>query len=214
MLSVVVSSACAARRGRLREALELRDVPVLFEGASADEIALLARLQTPDAAVLAFEPGLFVAPVDLVQLRDEHPQLAIVVVSAAAGQRPVSKALRAGARGYVLEDELERTLVPTLLAVAAGQVAVPGGLRHQVVRPAVSFREKQVLELAARGYTNGQIAQELYLAESTVKSHLSTCFRKLGVRSRAEAAALVLDPQVRLELGLGASTVGGVLAAV
>ena len=71
---------------------------------------------------------------------------------------------------------------------------VPADVRRQAVPPAFSHRERQVLDLAVRGMTNTQIAGELYLAESTVKSHLSACFRKLGVSSRAEAAAALGVP--------------------
>ena len=79
-----------------------------------------------------------------------------------------------------------------------------GETSDQVERPVFSFREKQVLELVARGFTNGEIAMQLFLAESTVKSHLSSSFRKLGINSRKEAAAIVLDPENGLGLGLTA----------
>jgi DNA-binding NarL/FixJ family response regulator len=68
--------------------------------------------------------------------------------------------------------------------------------------PALSYREKEVLELAAGGLTNSQIASRLFLAESTVKTHLSSVFRRLGVSSRREAAALirVADNDTRRQL--------------
>jgi DNA-binding NarL/FixJ family response regulator len=62
-----------------------------------------------------------------------------------------------------------------------------------------SHRERQVLALLVRGLGNRQIASHLFLAESTVKSHLSSAFQKLGVRSRKEAAALLMDPDEGLE---------------
>jgi DNA-binding NarL/FixJ family response regulator len=65
-----------------------------------------------------------------------------------------------------------------------------------------SYREKQVLELVLAGLTNGEIAGRLYLSESTVKSHLASSFRKLGVSSRVEAARRVLDPDSGLDLSL------------
>jgi DNA-binding NarL/FixJ family response regulator len=68
--------------------------------------------------------------------------------------------------------------------------------------PALSYREKEVLELAAGGLTNSQIASRLFLAESTVKTHLSSAFRRLGVSSRREAAALMrlADNDMRRQL--------------
>jgi hypothetical protein len=66
-----------------------------------------------------------------------------------------------------------------------------------------------ILELIALGHTNNQIASRLFLAESTVKTHVSACFRKLGVTSRAEAAAVVLDPQSAIELGVVPTLVNG-----
>ncbi len=63
----------------------------------------------------------------------------------------------------------------------------------QIDPAALSAREKQVLGLVVMGYTNSKIAEQLFLAESTVKSHLSSAFAKLGVRSRNEAVELILD---------------------
>jgi DNA-binding NarL/FixJ family response regulator len=104
-------------------------------------------------------------------------------------------ALRAGAAGIVLDDQLQRTLGPTALAIASGQLAGPMSLARRLAPRALSFREREILGLVVRGYTNRQIAGELFVAESTVKSHLSSSLRKLDARSRAEAAALILDPE-------------------
>jgi len=77
--------------------------------------------------------------------------------------------------------------------VASGQSVVPRKLRASVERPAFSHRERQVLSFVSRGLTNAQIAEKLFLSESTIKSHLSSAFAKFGVRSRKEAAALFLE---------------------
>jgi DNA-binding NarL/FixJ family response regulator len=102
------------------------------------------------------------------------------------------KVLAAGARGILLDDDVPTALGPTIAAVSAGQLVVPPTLRRQLAPQALSHREKEVLRLMADGYTNRQIADALYVAESTVKTHLSSAFRRLGVHSRREAAALVL----------------------
>jgi DNA-binding NarL/FixJ family response regulator len=104
----------------------------------------------------------------------------------------------------VNEAELEATLVATTQAVLVGNICVPRKLHRCLFKPAFSHRERQVLALVVRGFGNRQIAARLFLAESTVKSHLASAFQKLGVRSRKEAAALLMDP----DEGLGASVIG------
>jgi DNA-binding NarL/FixJ family response regulator len=99
-------------------------------------------------------------------------------------------------------EDLERTLGPCTRAVIAGQICVPREYAAQIEPPSLSTREKQILGLVAMGYMNSEIAQRLFLAESTVKSHLSSAFSKLGVRSRNEAVRLILDPEGGLGLGI------------
>ena len=104
-------------------------------------------------------------------------------------------ALAAGVAGIVTSEELESVLGPCVEAVLAGQACVPREHWRQIDPPALSTREKQILGLVVMGYMNSQIARQLFLAESTVKSHLSSAFGKLGVRSRNEAVNLILDPE-------------------
>jgi DNA-binding NarL/FixJ family response regulator len=121
------------------------------------------------------------------------PDVCILAVIPEDSRRGVRRALEAGADGVVFEPELETALVPTVRAILAGQTAVPAARRHDVDRPTLSLREKQVLAMVVAGKGNKAIAAELFLAESTVKCHLSSAFSKLGVRSRNEAADLVAE---------------------
>lgn len=135
-------------------------------------------------------------PGDLARLRSLRRQPRrprIVAVCPATTGTGVRRGLDAGADGIVFGDELEATLVTAVAAVASGQSVVPRNYRAGVERPTFSNRERQVLICVVRGLTNAQIAEELYLAESTIKSHLSSAFTKFGVRSRREAAALFLE---------------------
>ena len=127
------------------------------------------------------------------------------IVAVLAGRRRRSflrKALRAGADGMVLEDEVELVLAATVDAVLLGSIVVPSELMRSLVGEALTFRERQILGMVVLGFTNRQIADKLFLAESTVKTHLSSAFAKLGVRSRAEATALILDPEEGVGLGV------------
>jgi DNA-binding NarL/FixJ family response regulator len=140
----------------------------------------------------------------------------IVLACSKIERRGVRTALAAGAVGVVLWKDLASTLGPCAQAVLAGQACVPRLQWRELEPPALSSREKQILGLVVMGYMNGQIAQQLFLAESTVKSHLSSAFRKLGVRSRNEAVNLILNPERGLGMGilaLGGEPVGPPLAA-
>jgi DNA-binding NarL/FixJ family response regulator len=150
----------------------------------------------------------------LRRLRREQPKLAILVISPPVTGTGARRALDAGADAIVFEPEIETTLAVTALAVASGQSVVPRKLRASVERPAFSHRERQVLALVSRGLTNSEIAERLLLAQSTVKSHLSSAFTKLGIRSRKEVTALLLDPEQAQSVGLigvrnGASDANG-----
>jgi DNA-binding NarL/FixJ family response regulator len=119
----------------------------------------------------------------------------------------VRTALAAGVAGVLLWTDLDSALGPCVYAVQSGQICVPRAHRRQVEPPSLSTREKQILGLVVMGFTNGQIARQLFLAESTVKSHLSSAFGKLGVRSRNDAVHLILDPE--RGLGMGILALGG-----
>jgi DNA-binding NarL/FixJ family response regulator len=131
----------------------------------------------------------------------------VVVVCPAIERWEVRAVLGAGASGVVLEEEMGGALGPCLQAVRVGQVCVPRSHGRQVAPPALSMREKQILGLVVMGFMNSQIAEQLFLAESTVKSHLSSAFGKLGVRSRNEAVNLIMDSE--RGFGMGILALGG-----
>jgi DNA-binding NarL/FixJ family response regulator len=117
---------------------------------------------------------------------------AIVVVVIATGDRlDLGLTLACGADALVREEDLDAVLGPAVRAAAAGQSSAPAGLLRLMQPPALSHRERQILGLALAGLSNAQIAERLYLAPSTVKTHISAAYRRLGVHSRREATALV-----------------------
>jgi DNA-binding NarL/FixJ family response regulator len=132
----------------------------------------------------------------------------VVVVIAEDEQIDLGFALANGADALVREEDLDVALGPAVQAAACGQCSAPAHLLRQMRPPALSLRERQVLGLALAGLSNAQIAERLYLAPSTVKTHISAAFRRLGVHSRREATALVfasddaLHRSVRATLGL------------
>jgi DNA-binding NarL/FixJ family response regulator len=164
--------------------------------------------EAPALVVLWIEGAISSSPAQQCELlRRSIEQTPIVLVCAGIERWELRAALAAGAAGLVLENEMPHTLRPCLEAVQAGQICVPRQHWRQIDPPALSAREKQILGLVVMGYMNSQIAEQLFLAESTVKSHLSSAFGKLGVRSRNEAVNLILDPE--RGLGMGILALGG-----
>jgi DNA-binding NarL/FixJ family response regulator len=139
--------------------------------------------------------------VDLVA-ETSHHSAHVVVVCERFGSSASRLLLAAGAAGLVQQERAARSLVPTIEAVRAGQIAVPSRRALSGVQPGLSTREKQVMGLVALGFSNGEIASRLFVAESTVKSHLSSAFGKLGVRSRHEAVDLIVNPAFGLSIGI------------
>jgi DNA-binding NarL/FixJ family response regulator len=192
-VSVVADDAVLGRR--VSRVLETSGLPAL--GAELDA----------DVLVLACDLSQVASTSALRRLRSAVREAGIVVVAHGTQRASVRELLNMGADGFLLEEDLERALVAVVRAVAAGHVSVPRELRRCLVRPAFSHREREVLALVVDGLQNREIADRLFLAESTVKNHVASSFAKLGVRSRKEAAALVLDPDEGLRalvLGDGA----------
>lgn len=186
-----------------------------FEVSAEDGLPALAE-QTPIerspalVALCTLETGVKLGK-SVEPLRKRFPQTPIVLLCPTIRRWELSAALAGGVVGVVLFEEIDRALPACVNAVLAEQVCVPRRHAGQIEPPALSTREKQILGLVVMGYMNSQIAEQLFLAESTVKSHLSSAFGKLGVRSRNEAVHLILNPDGGLGLGilgLGAERLG------
>jgi DNA-binding NarL/FixJ family response regulator len=204
-LSVVLCADSAAMRRRIVYAMTEHDLQAsLTEIDDPEQLAEVEDIDADSIVVFACDVDQPREMAALRRLRRELREPAIVAVSPIATGTGVRRALDAGADGVVFESELEATLAVAVRAVASGQSVVPRKLRASVERPAFSHRERQVLSFVSRGLTNAQIADKLFLSESTIKSHLSSAFSKFGVRSRKEAAALFLE----LEQTSGALSTG------
>jgi DNA-binding NarL/FixJ family response regulator len=192
-----------ALRLRLRRALEGSDPPVV--AVEATLAALLDR--SPRAAlacviVAAPRPGPASASA-VARVRAALGAVRVVLVCEAARPADARRAIARGADGVVLADRVETSLAAAVADVIGGQLSIPRSLRRQVdPGAALTAREREILALVVAGLTNAQIAARIYLAESTVKSHLTSAFAKLGVSSRYEATRLLLDPEAGRELGI------------
>ncbi|MBA3473537.1 MAG: response regulator transcription factor, partial [Rubrobacter sp.] len=134
------------------------------------------------------------------EIRRELPEVEVVALTSVLEDASVTGAIRAGAIGYLLKTTDADELCEAIKAAAAGQVRLApeaaARLMREVRTPAspesltesLTERETEVLELLARGKANKQIARELFVAMSTVKTHVNNLYRKLGISSRTQAA--------------------------
>ena len=159
--------------------------------SGAHVLPLVGRLH-PDLVLMDVQmPGMDgLTALDL--LRQRHPEVTVVLISANTEQSLIQNALRRGAAGYLLKS-IDPAELPTALRHAMNGTAFypVGGSEtaeeHLSRTAGLTEREVGILQALARGLSNKQLAQELVVTEQTVKFHLSNVYRKLGVSNRAEA---------------------------
>lgn len=164
-------------------------------------VRVAARTDAAGVIVLHM-PSLSDAVEQVQSFRRRDPAACIVCLIPQPVWKETRSLLREGASSVVAVEDLDLTLAAAVLAAHAGQLSLPSRLRQEIAQPVLSVREKQMLAMVVMGFTNPEISRKLHVAESTVKSHLSSAFAKLGVRSRNEATALILDPASGLGTGI------------
>jgi DNA-binding NarL/FixJ family response regulator len=132
----------------------------------------------------------------LSAIRGEFPDARIIVLTSYAGDVQVSRALKSGARGYLLKDLLRKELLETIRAVHAGQrrvsSEVASGIAEHATDDTLTPRETDVLRLIGAGNANKEIGAQLGLTEETVKSHVRNILAKLDANDRTHAVTIAL----------------------
>ena len=132
----------------------------------------------------------------IIAIRSAFPNARIIVLTTYAGDVQVMRALKAGARAYVLKGHVHKELLETIRAVHAGQKRVPPEVAAALAEHAgddeLSARELDVLRLIAAGNANKEIAAQLSIAEETVKSHITSILSKLSANDRTHAVTIAL----------------------
>ncbi len=197
--AVVVDDHPFFRDGVVRGLTMSGRVKVLGEAGDGREGLELIRAESPDVAVVDYQmPDLDGLDVVRAVVRDDLPT-AVLLLSAITDSAIVFAALEAGARGYLAKDASRGDVVSAVEQVARGRTVVPPELasaladqirlRASSAGPVLSERERQVLDGFSRGLSIPQVAAELYVAPSTVKTHTQRLYEKLGVSDRAAAVA-------------------------
>jgi two-component system response regulator DesR len=197
MIKVLLADDQAMVRGALATVLGLEtDIDVVAQVGSGDEVLAAARLHQPDVALLDVQmpgkDGLEAA----AELHRAMPACRIIICTTFGRPGYLSRAMAAGAAGFVVKDAPPEQLVDAVRRVHSGLRVVDPALAAESLANGASpltAREHDVLKAAKDGSTVADVARALHLSEGTVRNHLSAAIGKTGARTRAEAVRLVED---------------------
>jgi DNA-binding NarL/FixJ family response regulator len=185
----------------IRRALEQGEgIEIVGEAHSATEVWHLIERRRPELVLLDLRmPG--VAGTDCIKrIRDDWPDVKVVVLSACSDQPTIDGALIAGASAFVVKSVTPTDIASVIRQAVSGTVVhmspqrrVADPLPDEPVGPALTERERVILDAVASGHTTAAISKELWVSEHTIKFHLTNIYRKLGVRNRAGAVRYALD---------------------
>ena len=197
MIRLLIADDHAVVRTGLRQlAATLDDVELVGEASNGEEAVALSAERSPDVVLMDLEMPVLDGIEATRQIVASGAGVAVVVLTSFSDRERILGALDAGAIGYLLKDAEPDELEKALRAAARGEApldpragwALLGARRAASPLDELSERERDVLELVARGLPNKLIARELGISEKTVKTHLTSVFRALGVTDRTQAA--------------------------
>ena len=172
------------------------DMKLIAEASNGQEAIESFRLHRPDVTLMDIQMPGFNGIEAIGRIHREFPDAQIIVLTTYTGDVQVVRALRAGARAYVLKGHVHRELLETIRAVHAGQKRIPPDIAAELAEHAaddeLTVREIDVLRLIAAGNSNKLIADQLSIGEATVKSHVTNILSKLGANDRAHAVTIAL----------------------
>lgn len=201
-ITILLADDHAILRQGLRRILEgYPEFSVVAEAASGLQAVELAREHQPDVAIVDIGMAGLNGIEATAQIRRRAPRTAVLILSMHNDERYISRALRAGACGYLLKDSVEEDLVQAIQAARQGrqffspqvvrlleirQVWIPAGKKVEDRYELLTERERQVYQLLAEGQSNKDIASLLGLSLHTVETHRTRIMEKLDVHSAAE----------------------------
>lgn len=169
------------------------DMMVVAESTNGREAVDRWRHHRPDVALIDLRMPVLDGVGAIAEIHEEDPGARVVVLTTYDTDNEIYRAIKAGAKGYVLKDARREELLDCIRRVSRGETSIPQSLIEKlasgVSSDSLTGRELDVLTLLARGKSNKEIGSNLYISETTVKAHLRSIFCKLNVLSRTEAVA-------------------------
>ena len=197
MIRVVIADDHAVVRHGLAELLSTFDgVELAGEAADGDAAVELCARERPDVVLMDLEMPAVDGIEATRQIKADQPDVAVVVLTSFSDRERILQAIDAGAAGYLLKDVEPAELVKAIESAARGDApldpraarTILGARRAAAPAAELSDREREVLMLVAEGLPNKLIARRLDISEKTVKAHLTSVFREIGVTDRTQAA--------------------------
>jgi DNA-binding NarL/FixJ family response regulator len=172
------------------------DMELVAQASTGREAIEQFRRHRPDITLMDLQMPDISGIEAIIAIRSEFPDARIVVLTTYAGDVQVVRALKAGARGYLLKGNVHTDLLATIRVVHAGQKRIPpevaAELAMHTTEDQLTVRELEVLKLIALGNANKEIAAQLSVREDTVKSHVGNILDKLGANDRTHAVTIGL----------------------
>jgi DNA-binding NarL/FixJ family response regulator len=172
------------------------DMCLVAEAANGQEAIQQFRAHQPDVTLMDLQMPEMNGLDAMIAIRSEFPDARIVVLTTYVGDVQVLRALKAGARGYLLKNSLHKELTDTIRAVHAGRKILSSEVSFQLAEhaceDALTPAEIRVLRLIAEGYANKEIGAQLAISEETIKSQVRSILSKLSANDRTHAAMIGL----------------------
>lgn len=172
------------------------DMTMIGEATSGREAIEIFRAKRPNITLMDLQMPDMSGIDAMIAIRGEFPEARFIVLTTYAGDALAHRALKAGARAYVLKSLVRKDLLETIRMVHSGrkhvQQDVAFGIADHAADDALTAREVEVLNLIGRGNSNKFIADKLSIAEHTVKGHVKSILSKLGANDRTHAVTLAL----------------------
>ena len=176
------------------------DLEIVGEAENGKVAVERSLVLKPDVILMDIRMPVMDGVAAIRTLSKQAPEIKILVLTTFDDDEYVTQAMASGAKGYLLKDTPSAELAQAIRAVNQGYTQLGPGLFEKTLSPSsevstipselneLTSREKEVLQLIAKGYNNREIAAELYIAERTVKNHVNSILRRLNLRDRTQAA--------------------------
>jgi DNA-binding NarL/FixJ family response regulator len=172
------------------------DMSIVGQASNGREAIQQFRAHHPDVVLMDLQMPEMNGLDALMAIRDEAPDARIIMLTTYAGDVQVLRAIKAGARGYLLKSALHRELLETIRAVHAGKKSLSAEASYELAEhstdDAVTPAEVRVLRLIAEGNANKEIAEQLSVSEETIKGQVRNILSKLGAKDRTHAVMIGL----------------------